>query len=389
MKKNFHVVVIGGGIVGLSTAYYLVKAGKRVLLIEKNEIGNGASGSCDEMILLQSKEPGILLEMTLESLEMYKGLRKELKVDIEFQNNGGMVFIENEQELKIIEAFVKKQKQYGVNVEILDRKDVLKKQPYINKKIIASTFCKMDSQVNPLHVMRGLMIRSIALGLEFKKGIITKMDQKKDHWRVYFYNGEYVDTQYIVNTAGAWASEVGNLIGINIPIIPKRGQIIVTEKIPKIGETNGWSARYIVRKIKPELFQEEEDSKLGVGFSISQTASGNYLIGSTREFEGYNKKTTYEALKIIINQGIYYFPILKKVHIIRSFAGLRPATPDGKPILDEVADKKGYFVAAGHEGDGIALAPITGKLMAKFINGEKIYYDINVLRLNRFKKEKV
>lgn len=387
MKRVFDVVVIGGGIIGLSTAYYLVKRHRKVLLIEKNEIGSGASGSCDEMILLQSKKPGILLKMALESLEIYKALSTELQIDLQFQSRGGMVLIEDEQQLQIMEEFVKEQRQQGLEVQIMERKDALKKQPHIHESIIASTFCKIDAQVNPLQVMRGFMTRGMGLGLEvMKKTDIQKIRQKGGYWRIDLVHGPYIETECIVNGAGAWASSIGKMMGVHIPIVPKRGQVLVTEQIPSIGETNVWSAKYIVRKIRPQLFreQQEKDGELGVGFALSQTASGNYLIGSTREYAGYNQETSYEALQIMVSQAMNFVPILKNVHIIRSFAGLRPSTPDGKPIMGEVEDKAGCFIAAGHEGDGIALAPITGKLMAELIEGKKIYYNLEELNLRRF-----
>ncbi|TCO71455.1 NAD(P)/FAD-dependent oxidoreductase [Marinisporobacter balticus] len=390
MKKIYDVAVIGGGIIGLSTAYYLAKEGKKVVLIEKNEIGSGASGSCDDMILFQSKKPGILLELAFESLEMYKRLSKELDVDIHFENRGGMILIEDQRHLEVMEEFVQKQRNCGLEVEIIDKKDVLKKQPYIKKGVIASTYSSKDAQVNPLNVMRGFVSSGVSLGLEIKKHVVIKdIKQKKDYWKILFDDGRWIESEKIVNAAGAWASDIGKMIGIDIPIKPKKGQIAVTEQIPRIGETNVWSAEYIVAKLRPELAKNKDDlhNKLGIGFAFSQCSDGNYLIGSTREYVGFDKTTNYEALKIMINQAIKFFPILKHAHIIRSFGGLRPASADGKAIISEVKNRKGFYIAAGHEGDGIALAPITGKLIADMISNRNIYYDMNALSLRRFEQK--
>lgn len=388
MKRNYDVVVIGGGVNGLSAAYFLLKRGKKVVLVEKNEIGSGASGACDDMILLQSKKPGIALEMAMESLEMYRSLSDELHIDLEFISRGGMILIEDQRELAVMEEFVKEQRTYGLDVEIIDKKDVIKRQPFVNDRIIASTYSDKDSQVSPFQVMKGFMVKGIEMGLEIKKGCIIKnLESRKDYWKIALDNGEWLEAEKVVNTAGAWAPDLGRMISINIPIKPRKGQIAVTEQIPQLGETNVWSAEYIVSKLKPGYKKEKGEiyDKLGIGFSFSQSTHGNYLIGSTREDVGFDKTTNYEALNIIVDQALRYFPILKNVHVIRSYAGFRPATVDGKPIIGEVEDRKGFYIAAGHEGDGIALAPITGKLIAELIDYKKISYDINQLSLSRFR----
>lgn len=390
MRKTYDVLVIGGGIIGLSTAYYLVKAGRKVILVEKNHIGSGASGACDDMILLQSKKPGIHLKMAMESLEIYRGLSQELGIDVEFESRGGMILIENNKQLAIMEDFVKQQRSFGLDVHIMEGKEVRNKQPHVRDGIIASTYSDKDSQVNPLRVMRGYMSKGISMGLDIKKGaVINGIEQKKDCWKVSFEDNSFVETEYVINAAGSWAPHIGKMIGIYIPITPRRGQIAVTEQIPRLGDTNMWSAEYIVSKLKPELRSKKNDiySRLGVGFAFSQTMEGNCFIGSTRENAGYNKETTFEALKIIVNRAVKLFPIFENVNIIRSFAGLRPASADGKAIIGEVEGRQGFYIAAGHEGDGIALAPITGRIVADLINGNRISYNMEELNLKRFEQQ--
>lgn len=392
MRRAYDVVVIGGGIIGLSSAYYLTKNGKRVLVIEKNEIGSGASGACDDMILLQSKKPGISLKLAMESLEMYRTLSKELDVDLEFESRGGMILIETQQELEVMEDFVKQQRNSGLAVEIIDRKTVEKKQPYVKNTVIASTYSSKDAQVNPLKVMRGYLGKGISNGLHiFRKTTVRSIDQKKDHWVIALDDGKQVETEYIINAAGAWSGEVGKLIHIDIPIIPKRGQIVVTEQIPHVGQTNVWSAAYIASKLKPEMLDNIHDEyrKLGIGFAFTQATDGNYLIGSTREDVGFDNGITIKVINLMIRQAVDFFPILKNVHMIRCFAGLRPATFDGKAIIGEVPNKKGFYVAAGHEGDGIALAPITGKIIADMIDQKENRTDLQELNLGRFRQERM
>lgn len=129
MPKSFDVIAIGGGIMGLACGYYLTRAGKRVLVLEKGEFGSGASGACDDMILLQSKKPGINLDMAFKSLEIYAGLSGELDSDLEFKSLGGMILIESEKHLAIMEEYVAQQRSSGLEVEIISRKELRRRQP--------------------------------------------------------------------------------------------------------------------------------------------------------------------------------------------------------------------------------------------------------------------
>lgn len=389
MKHTFDVVVIGGGIIGLSSAYYLLSSGKKVALIEKNHIGSGASGACDDMILLQSKKPGVLLEMAMESLNLYRNLSQELKIDIEFETRGGMIFIENQQQLEVMEPYIKKQRSYGLDVHLIEKRDVKKRHPFATDAVIASTYSDKDSQVNPLKVMRGFLGRSLGMGLELRKQTrITELSRKNGCWNIKCDQGVPLESQCVVNAAGAWAADIGKLVGIDIPIVPQKGQIVVTEKIPTLGQENIWSAEYIVSKLLPELMKtwDELTRKIGLGFAFSQTHEGNYLIGSTRELGIFDKRTDFVALNVLIKQAMKFFPILKNINVIRCFAGLRPAVSDGTAIISEVADRQGFYIAAGHGGDGIALAPITGKLIAKLINGEDAGFNMNEVSFQRFQK---
>ena len=125
--------------------------------------------------------------------------------------------------------------------------------------------------------------------------------------------------------------------------------------------------------------------RMGASLSIEQLKDGGLVIGSTREFSGFDRGNTLEAMEATMKRAMRFFPALKDVNIIRSFAGLRPFTPDGIPILGESEKVPGFFVAAGHEGDGIALAPITGKLMAELVAHGRTSYPLDAFSPARFR----
>jgi len=166
---------------------------------------------------------------------------------------------------------------------------------------------------------------------------------------------------------------------VEIPIRPRRGQIVVTEAYAPLLQRGLLSAKYIAAKYNPALAETGE-----LGLSIEQTKSGGFLLGSTREFVGFDRRTTWSAMRRIAVQTSRILPALRDFRVIRTFAGLRPSSPDGLPILGPVPNVEGLFLAAGHEGDGIALSPITGQIIAEWIEEGSPGMDVSPFNVERF-----
>jgi sarcosine oxidase subunit beta len=146
------------------------------------------------------------------------------------------------------------------------------------------------------------------------------------------------------------------------------------------------SAQYIVAKYHPEVLNNASGRalQLGVGLALSQTKKGNILIGATREFVGYDTRVTYDGMRELLKNAARLVPPLKAINILRVMAGLRPYTPDGLPLVGWVDGVEGFFLAAGHEGDGIALSPVTGKVVAELICDGAAFVDMTPFDPNRF-----
>lgn len=390
MKLTQHspdVVIVGGGIVGTCTAYFLAKKGVRVTMAEAHDIAAGASGSCDRAIMIQSKNPGLMLQMAMAGARIYRDLDGEMGADIEFSNSGGMILIENEGEMEVMDQIVKRQREAGVDVRLIDRREAMERQPMVSPHILGSTFWDGDSDVNPIRVCLCMAGAARSMGADFRlhtrvTGLLT------DNNRVAGVETDRgnIKADIVLLAAGAWTPALGQMAGINIPIVPRRGQILVSEPLPPVVRGNVLSGSYIVSKHNPELAENDGSiaRKLGIGLSLGQTKNGNLLIGGSREFAGYDRGTTAEAVRAIAENAVRLFPALKNVRIIRTYAGLRPYTMDGLPILGPVPGRPGLFIAAGHEGDGIALGPFTGKLMADVLTGTEHGWDMNPFRPERF-----
>ena len=158
----------------------------------------------------------------------------------------------------------------------------------------------------------------------------------------------------------------------------------MTEAIGPFLKATVQCARYNVIKFRPETIDDPAVLRLGQSLSIEQQENGGLIIGGTREFTDFEEENTFEAVEAMMKRAIRFFPALKNVSIIRCFSGFRPYTPDGLSIMGEVRTLPGFIMAAGHEGDGIALSPVTGRLIAELIADGKTSFDISAFSPDRF-----
>jgi glycine/D-amino acid oxidase-like deaminating enzyme len=367
LKQNSpHIVIIGGGVIGTSIAYHLAKQEARVTLIEKKDLASGSSGACDGLVFMQSKKPGVHLSLAMESLKRFEALQRELPFDIEFKKTGGLVIIESENEYRAMEKYVKEQQAIGLDVQLLDKTQTHEKETLLSTSIIGSTFSPLDAQVNPINLTLGFAMAAKKNHTKIMTG--TKVHDilvKNKKVTGVATNRGKIRADIVVNAAGSMAGLMSQMVGVHMPIKPRRGQIVVTHAGKSILKHCLISAKYISAKYNPALA-----GKSGQGISMEQTDNGNLLLGSTREFVGFNKENTLHGIREIIKQTATVLPALENFQIIRTFAGLRPFTPDGLPILGPVKSLDGFIMAAGHEGDGIALSPITGELMSQMLLGK-------------------
>jgi glycine/D-amino acid oxidase-like deaminating enzyme len=379
--KTADVLIIGAGVIGASIAFHLTRLGIKPLLVEKSDPAAGSSGACDGLVFMQSKKPGLHLKLALESRRRFDGLEAQLGGSIEFRSPGGMCLIESEAELAAMRLFVAEQRASGLDVELIDGDEARRREPCLSRKVIAATFSALDSQVNPYALTFAFLRAAKSAGARILTGDGVKRIEVVSGKTTGVLTGNCrISTPVVVNAAGALAAEVGHLAGLEIPITPRRGQIVVTASIAPLVRHCLISAQYVAVKFNPALAATG-----GMGFSLEQADSGNILIGSTREFVGFDRRTTFDGIRTIASRIAPVIPALKRVPVIRTFGGLRPYTPDGLPILGTVAGVEGFIMAAGHEGDGIALSPITGELIADLISTGRTQFSLEDFRLERFR----
>lgn len=389
--NSFDVVVIGAGAVGTSVAYHMAKKGLDVAIIERGDFASGTSSGCDASALICDKKPGIDTKLGYESIELYKKYAKEFSYDFEFQQRGSLYVCETEQELEVAEQYAKAQADDGYPMWMMDQYEIHQTEPYLAEDLIGGIWTECDSSVTPFLVAFAFIEEGKKLGLKAYHHYTVqniKLNEKGAVESVVTDKGEF-KTKKVINCGGAWSPALGKMVGIDIPIEPRKGQIIVTEKTFKVVNEKIQEFGYMLSKfedIKYERKVSELVEKHNVAFVIEPTLAENCIIGSCRAFEGYNRKNSIEVMSALAERALRFFPILRDVNIIRGYAGLRPYVIDHLPIVSEVAEVPGYYIAAGHEGDGICMAPITGKLMAQIVANEKTDFDIDKLNFSRFKK---
>ena len=396
IPKKAEIVIIGGGVIGASIAYYLAKEKVDVVLLERDTIASGTSGACSGGILLISKKPGIHLELAIQGAAEYKTLMNSIdRNKVEYAQSGGMAIIENEIEWEFMKELAQKQRENGLDVELLNKKETRKLEPSLSQNILGSTYSKIDADVNPMLLTLTLVEEAKRLGAKISKFTeVLNIDVKSNKIRAVRTNKGVIETRFIVNAAGVYSAEIGKLIGVNIPIYPLRGQVLVTEQIPRLINGYMMSAKGVMKKFIPYLSNSNnlendisDEQKYNISPSIHQTVSGNVIIGITRELAGFDRSTNYRVNKYIAKNNSRLVPALREVNIIRSFTGLRPYTPDGLPILGKVPFIEGFILALGHGGDGISLAPMTGKLISDLILRGSTSISLDEFAFKRFQSK--
>ncbi len=384
----YDVIIIGGGIIGSSVAWQLARRKKKVLVIERKDVCSGSAGATDGVVGYHTKKPGLQLDLAVQSIEMFRTLNRDLETNVEYGlEAGGMQPVEDKDQWDMLASMAAEQRRSGVDIRMITAEEACSIEPNLNPDIYGALWSPTGGKVNPLAMTFGFARAAKRLGAVYltETEVTHILTEGGRAVGVNTSAGEF-RADCIVDAAGAWAGKVAALAGIDLPIRPRKGQLLITEPIGPFLRATVQCAMYNVIKFRPETIKDPAVLKLGSSLSIEQQESGGLIIGGTREFADFEEENTFEAVETMVKRAVRFFPALKDVSIIRCFSGFRPYTPDGLSMMGEVRTLPGFYMAAGHEGDGIALSPITGRLMAELITDGKTSYDITPFSPNRFLK---
>jgi sarcosine oxidase subunit beta len=390
MENSRDIVVVGAGVIGTATAYYLAKSGLKVTLVDQGDLAAGASGACDAETCSLDHAPGYDANLANMSRGLYHRLIHELMFDIEYRQYGMLVLIETEKEKAFMLDRLEKHMANGLPGRFLEPKDLYKREPLLGPGLLGALESPVDGAVQSMNVCiafsktakerYGLEVRlhERVTDIKLEGGKVAAVVTEK---------GE-IPTGAVVNCAGAWAPFLGKMVGLDIPIKPRKGQLVVIEPTAPLLSTHCFEAFYIVNKFHPELANDPNSvqERYGVAFSHEPTASGTTLIGGSRSFSGYDVSSDMDVVQAILNRATRFIPALEKLHVIRTYCGLRPYCEDHISIISPVEEIPGYYINAGAEGDGIGIAPVAGLLMSQLIQGHEPIVDPTPLSWKRFDK---
>lgn len=373
------VVVVGAGIIGASCAFFLAKNGLKVYIVERGGVASGTSGSGEGNILVSDKAPGPELELAKLSINLWKELSQELPDDFEFEEKGGIVVAEAERHLVSLTASLPGMQATGISCRLLDSADLREAEPYLAHDVAGAAWFPQDCQVQPMLASAALVKAAIRYGavfLDHTELLAIERDNRGAISGITTGNGR-IATSRLINAAGPWSPKIAAMVGLDLPIQPRKGHIVVTEPLPRLVHHKVFEASYA-----DTVASSEAD--LQVASVVEGTKSGTILMGSSRQRVGFDPAVETAVLKAIVRRAVRYFPALASVHALRAYVGFRAYAPDHLPIIGEAPEVPGFYINTGHEGAGIGLGPISGKLMSQLILGQPLDLDLTPFRPSRF-----
>jgi glycine oxidase len=350
MVKTWDVIIVGGGIIGLSLSIVLRKRGARVLVVERGEPGREASYAAAGMLVdCAAETPAALQPLATASARMYPEfvheLRDESGVDVDLREDGTVIFpaAENVHLLPRDKLMPAALSELEPGLGNSNRTAIYLKERSVDPRALASAALKAAKH-REVDIASGTEVTALLISNNRAAGVTSE-------------RSSYA-APVVVNCAGAWAGQLGP---VKIPTRPVKGQMLSL-----VGVRRG--PRHVVRA--PEVY-------------LVPRSDGRILIGATVEEAGFDKRTDAGTIHDLHQAGIQLFPALREGRMLEAWAGLRPGSPDNLPILG-ATHIDGYFAATGHFRDGILLTPITAHVMSQLIMRQQLDYDISPFTPARF-----
>ncbi len=373
LPRTADVVIIGGGVMGTSTAYHLALKGCRnVLLLERESFfGIQATGKCAGGIRYQFGTE-INVRLSLLSLPMLDRFEEELGQPIDLRYCGYLFLLTRPEDVAAFRAQVGMQHRLGVMTRWLEPGEVARMVPLINLEgVLAGTFHERDGLADPNSVVQGYVSGARRLGARLLNDVeVTGIEVESGRVQGVVTNRGKVSTPVVVNAAGPWAGEVGRMAGVDIPIVPVRRQIVVTGPIPEVPPDFPF-----VIDFAQSLYFHREGPGILTGMS------------NPNEPPGFDQSVDEEWEVVHLEAAMKRMPILEKATLASHWAGLYEVTPDAHPILGRVPELEGFYIIGGFSGHGFMHGPICGLLLAEeILDGRAHTLDISSLSITRFRE---
>jgi glycine oxidase len=348
--------IIGAGIIGLMTARQLLKNGLSVCVIEKGQTGKEASWASGGILspLYPWEWPEAVTSIAIQSMSEYPNLADELiqesGIDPEYEKSG-LLILDKE---KVDEA-----NQWATRlnqtIEILDRKEINRYSPLLNCEYDSAIWYPDIAHIRPPRLMKALKESVLKFGgVIFEETEITSIEHKNNKVIGLKTCNSQIPVSTVIVATGAWTQSLMLPLGLSMDIEPVRGQIIAYQTDPGF--------------IKPMIMHKRR--------YLIPRRDGCILVGSTLEYEGFNKETTDEGFTELKESAVTLIPEMSKYPIEHHWAGLRPGKKNGIPVISKHPEIEGLYINAGHFRNGVVLAPISARLISEIVVGKEPIVDL-------------
>ncbi|MFI5311208.1 MAG: NAD(P)/FAD-dependent oxidoreductase [Gemmatimonadales bacterium] len=382
MPTTADVVIIGGGCMGVSTAYHLARLGiTDVVLLEREAtLGAGSTGRNAGGVRHQfSHEANVRL--SIESIRLMEQFEDAVGSPIDLHQDGYLFLLSEPAHVESFRAAVAMQRRLGVEVEWLDADEAARRAPGITvDDVVAATFCARDGISDPNGVTMGFAQAARRLGVTIRESTaVTGIRASGGRVTAVETDGDVISTRTIVNAAGPWAAEIGRMAGVHIPVEPLRRHIFLAE--PPV--SGGWERggpnearaapadRVMVIDMASTFYFHREGAQLLFG------------MGDPDERPGFDISVDWSVLEKIEPVAARRLPVLADLAIASAWAGLYEMTPDAMPIIGP-SGVDGLFVVAGFSGHGFQHSPAAGRIVADVIAGMDPGFELGPFRVDRF-----
>lgn len=370
------VVVVGAGMTGAACALYAAREGLTVTVVDRGPVAGGTTGAGEGNLLVSDKAPGPELELALLSNRLWAQVAQEPAGQVEYEAKGGLVVAETPGTLDGLRRFADTQRAAGVTADLVPGDRLHELEPRLAPGLAGAVRYPQDAQVMPAlaaaHLLRAsgarlLTGREVTGVLRTAGGAVrgVRTDRGDLH------------APAVVNAAGTWGGELAARAGVSLPVLPRRGFVLVTEPLPPRVRHKVYAADYVADVAS-------DSAALQTSPVVEGTAAGPVLIGASRERVGFDRSLSLPAVRALAAGATRLFPFLSGVRALRAYAGFRPYLPDHLPAIGPDPRAPGLFHACGHEGAGIGLATGTGLLIARALTGGAPELDLTPFRPDRF-----
>ncbi|BCL26555.1 NAD(P)/FAD-dependent oxidoreductase [Streptomyces aurantiacus] len=375
------VVIVGAGMVGAASALYAARAGLSAVLVDRGPVAGGTTGAGEGNLLVSDKEPGPELDLALLSGRLWAGLAAEPGVagSVEYEAKGGLVVAAGPEGLTALEGFAAAQRSAGVEAESVAAGQLHDLEPYVARGLAGGVLYPQDAQVMPTLAAARLVRLARTAGASLRTGWTVTEVLRTASGAVRGVRTPHGDIHApaVVNAAGTWGGELAALAGVSLPVLPRRGFVLVTEPLPRRVRHKVYAADYVADVAS-------DSAALQTSPVVEGTAAGPVLIGASRERVGFDRSFSLPVTRELAAGATRLFPFLAEVRAMRAYLGFRPYLPDHLPAVGPDPRVPGLFHACGHEGAGIGLATGTGHLIAQVLTDRTPDLDLAPFRPDRF-----